>query len=805
MARKEFTFQNFIRGLRRDSSDPEDMINSLYDMKNYKLKHTSGMPRLIIRNGYEVWNTTALPAPARQLYMFTNQTRDDMLMAVSNSKWYRLNETTAHDLVKDEASSVPVDSTGGVRNLPIITVGNRCMFATDNGWYWTDLDSIYSLVKSFQVGIDPPSEGPGMRSEIPDGVTAKANAGFIINKTDHRKIAFRFQLSQSTKINTVKVTMYSTVAANKRSTFVKMSIYTDNAGEPSNTLVDPNAISQWRNVNMSSTSAYEWRNFNFTESFELSSATTYWAVIEANSEYYNNFFASEPTPFYVAFGSIDPAVPVYGVSKRYNLSEAWVPDTCEMQFKFSGLLEGRWYDYVITFYNSTYGIESRPSEFARIKADTEVNSLSIYPVRGDTSVDKVRLYRRMLEELDPYDLADEDVIDTYKYVGECDYMDKFYDTVGVDALGGELQTYDHYRIGETDEEDPHIRSSVTPKVAVFWKGRVWIASNCIIYFSKKLEEDGASGLAGDPIPDYFPPENQIDTSMTSKIIAMKQLGDDQLVIYFANSAIWTLMGMDSTLNPPDPSEYRMTEVVTDSGLITSAGLSLIKSRHAFLSRDGVYIFSGTSDTQYISEGIHSILSALSDDALDNSIMIHAGDELWLGLDTDNDGYIEDIYIYDIQKSVPYWRKYNYGLNIYDMIVKESGQISSSDYHYKTILASDADSNYILRLETGWTDNGQAIEALFETHDLRVGRWGMVHRIELMGSYPSTAPSFIIRVTDHLGYYSEFGLTDIYNSVDVRGHRSGLSFNSPETLRVRVTQRAISADEILGFKLSYNQE
>ena len=811
MGHKIYNVQNFVKGLRRDSVSPEDAVDSLYQMTNYKLKYTSGLPRLVVRNGYDVWNTEELPAPCQQIFLWTDQTRNDIHMGVCGNKWYFLTKSTTHDLIKDETATVPVDSNGGVRNLPTLVVGNRAMFATNAGWYWTDLDALYGSDKCYQVGIDKPTEPPNCEGKtFTIGVTqnlTSISGDIVLTTMDTRNIGFPFTLTTKMNIPTIALAVKGSFSA-KYAGSIRIKIYTNNAGQPSTTLADDNATSIYRPVNLMTDGVFQYKNFDFPTEIELE-AGTYWGVVESDSSYKTNYSsgAGGEKKFYVSVGLSVVASPTYSYyASHYNATTTtWTPHANrDAVFHFGGGVTGGIFDYVITLYNSTYKIESRPSEKARmqITKDTPITEVKYSQTVSDNQVDKFRVYRRDSTAEGP-NATENDIIGEYYYVGEADIADTYVDMIS-GTPGAELQTFDHYRIGEEDEEDPQRRGAILVKVACFWKGRVWVAFTNVIYFSKKLEEDGASGLAGDPIPDYFPPENKIETGMPNKIIAMKPLGDDQLAIYFSNSAIWIMMGMDSNLNPPDPSEYKFVEVVTDSGLITSAGISYLKSRHSILTRSGIYIFNGTPNYEYIGEGIQSILDALSDDYLDNSVMLNLSDGLWLGTDTDGDGYIEDIYIYDLQKSVPYWRKYNYGFNIYDIAVKESGTISSTDYHYKKVLASSADDNYIYVLESGFDDNGKAIESVFETHDLRVGRWGMVYGIELMGYYPNEPPSYTIRVIDHISDYEEFGL-DPYNSVDVRGHRSGLRFNSPETMRVRVTQTSIRENEVLGFKLSYNQE
>jgi hypothetical protein len=424
-------------------------------------------------------------------------------------------------------------------------------------------------------------------------------------------------------------------------------------------------------------------------------------------------------------------------------------------------------------------------------------------VPADGQVDKYRVYRRLLDTGLDIDAPEDDITNKYYYLGEAAIAKDFIDIVPFGSEGGILQTSDHYRIGEDDDSDPHVRTSVLPRIACFWKGRVFVANGSKLYFSKRLEEDGASGLAGDPIPDYFPPENTIDTFMTSDINGLKAMGDDQLVLYFANSAIWVLMGFDSTLNPPDPAEYRFVQVITSGGLIASSALVDVEGGHVLLTRRGLRAFSGTTDMPYLSENIKSILDVITDEAIDNSLLLNYGNELWLGIDSDADGYVDEFYILDMLSSKPYWRRYDYGLRFGDVIIRESGKYALGS-SYKSILASDMDSNYVLELEKGTTDNLQAIDWEWRTHRLRVGRYSTALILEFSGFYPGTPPTFTTTIRDHVDNIKSFSRTP-NSSTDVRNHRMGVRFNSPQSLQVGMSGSSLYADEIWGFKLSYNTE
>lgn len=800
MRQKELNFINALNGLKRDSVRPEDLLNSFYALDNMKLKYEGGLARLIVRNGYERWNTEPMPAPAKQLYNFVDQSRNEWLLGVTDGHWYWIGDI-ASEKINDDVATVPQSSTA-IRNLPIITVGNRAMFGTDSGWYWTDGPWMTGLAPhSNQVGIDPPSSPPGVTIGTAIGQTTTAGSANIdLNATTHRKMAFEIDITTPTRVNTINLYISRGVPALDGN--VKIGIYTNSAGAPSSALVDENAQSEWLPVRLINVT----RNYT---GFVLKSqvtlpAGTYWIVLYGDDTYYANYIA---VPSYVVslyyINSVSPSN--YSIQVYDQGSSTWGQYANSIGiFYFGGIATNYIYDYICTFYNSTYGIESRPSDHTRIEfTGTAPTAIITMPTSADTQVDKVRIYRRVLDDGLTVDAAESDITNKYGYIGEATEGSTFHDYVSELGLGGILQTFDHYRIGEDDDNDPHVRTSVLPRIACFWKGRVFVAEGSNLYFSKRLEEDGASGLAGDPIFDYFPPENTIPTYMTSDINGLRELSDDQLAIYFANSAIWVLMGFDSTLNPPDPSEYRFVQVVTSSGLIASSALTDIEGGHALLTRRGLKGFSGTPNMPYLSENVKSILDAITDEGIVNSLLINVGGELWLGNDSDADGYVDEFYILDTLTSVPYWRRYDYGIRFGDVIVRESGKYATGS-SFKSILASDMDSNYILELEKGTDDNGQAIDWEFWTHRLRIGRYSTALQLEFTALYPNAPPTFEVTVKDHVDNTKTFSRSPS-SSTDVRNHRMGLRFNSPQSLQVGMSGSSVEADEIWGFKLSYNTE
>ncbi len=798
--KKQYKIGSFAAGMARDSAINPNKDVTLYTLKNYRIIYTDG--RLRIRKGYARWNATEMAATASQLYHFINLSQQERVLAIVDSatpSWWVIKSAGAHICIKSESAT---------SKRPILTWQNRCFFGTDTTAYWTDYDSIDGANKSFYLGISKPETNPPVKAVATDGHVTSASASHtvMLNKSDHYRIGIPFTVTQKTVIGAISVKMNRREARQDLSGNIRLKIYTDDGLKPSTTLVDANAISDWMPVSHLKYKNYEFMQFLFPVRFNLEKSTKYWIVIESDVAYKGNFQYSGLTDdFYMSLGiEYDPATYTYGKVQVYNTNvspSAWEEVSDEAIFYIGGLETSRIYDYVITYYNSTYGIESRPSPRSRIALELSKPAvyLSDFPASDDPQVNKIRIYRRQLDVGANIETPDDSLINQYYWVadvalssGTCECRD----TISTNALGSILQTEDHYTIRDTDDTGESLRSAaLVPKIWTVWKGRVWFVENHsnVLYMSKKLEEDGASGLNGDMIPDFFPLENKIEVPMPSSIIGLRPLSSDQLGIYFENSSIWLLWGADEVLNPP--SDISMREMVADTGLIAQGALDTIRSRHVYLARKGLYAFSGGANPEYLSEPIQSILDNIQDTYIDDSVIVAYGDEVWLLVDDDNDGTKESIFILDSQKSVPTWRQYDYGLGLNDFVVRMRGS------EYKTILAADSVNKYILELEYGTTDANMPIKGTIETHNIRIPNRALISGVELDASYPYNPSNYEIYVIDNDGDERRYELNPDSSS-DIRGHKVGCRVSSVNKARVRIEQNTTNEDEIWGLTVNY---
>ena len=254
------------------------------------------------------------------------------------------------------------------------------------------------------------------------------------------------------------------------------------------------------------------------------------------------------------------------------------------------------------------------------------------------------------------------------------------------------------------------------------------------------------------------------------------------------------------LNPPPDIRYR--EILAQGGLFACGGLAETSIGHVFLSRHGLYRYMGSPNPEFLSETNQSILDNIENDNLDDSVVAVIGDEIWILLDTDNDGDMETVLILDLQRDVVTrqimdraWRQYTYDVPLNDIIVRKTGGT------YRTILAADATNAYVLELNTGTTDNGLPIDCTIETHDLRGKDLIAVDAVSIDAKYVGTSVSYKVTLTDHIDREYSFQLSPTSGN-DIRGHRTGCRILSPVSVRVKVESSHVVQDELLGITVEF---
>jgi len=792
--KRKFKLDRFGLGQRRDGALRDDALMSLRTLKNRDIVYTDG--RLKVRKGYDRFNASALAGVPTQLHRFVDLESNENILAIADSKWYKVSETGAHRIVKDETTTA---------RRPIIDYGNRCIFATDSDVYWVDNTGLGTPVAAYRLGIAKPTSAPTVvavtgEGNITGGVYPGAGnpgAAWDLNGTTKKKLAAKFQVATAQTIWNINI-LWLWLDLATHTGEIRIGIYTDDGGEPGE-LVDPNAISAWEPVKQGTEDQFNEISVSFIKGFDLAAATDYWFVVEGSEQYYSDYHALN---FFIAFGYTT----VVSGALAYNGS-AWNTITSKVMFTIGGIAsDDTYFDYVYTYYNSAYGSESRPSEKSeRIKRNTFVaNAIEVaFTAPTDTQVDQVRIYRREVGT-DP-DVAESSIADTYKLVGAADDdASPLRDNVSTGNLGGVLQTDNHYLYDDTiPGEDSERPTALMPYTMIEWKGRIVFAEEDgnILYLSKVLEQSGATGLIEDNAPDYFPLENKIEMPVPSGIIGLSKLPDDSLVVFFKNESVWVVWGGNEILNPPPDITYR--ELLPQNGLFAPAAIGEITGGNVFLGRDGLYrLTSQTYYNEYLSETNQSILDDIENTYLQESIITVNGSEIWLLVDADNDGSLETVMILDLQRDLPTrqlrdraWRMYEYDVALNDIILRETGGT------FRTVLAADAENNYVLELNVGTTDNNRPVVTEEETHDLRAADMAGVDEVEVDAKYIGTATPYEVTVTDHNGQTYEYTIRPV-NSNSLRGHRVGCRVFSPVSVRVKLVSSHVLQDELLGIGVGY---
>jgi len=796
---KYLSLSDFALASVPDAALRKDRLYTLRRLQNYFVDYEMG--KLVVRKGYTKWNEKALPAPGTQIHIF-QAANTERVLVISDNKWYVAHQTTLDpQLIVDETATSP---------RPILTVEQRCLFCTDTDAYWTDMDQLTGP-NAFNLGIEKPTSTSIINSVAPDGnyaswVEPPCVSGinlYDINVVTQKKISSRIIVTRDTLIMSLQARIAFFYALDKSGS-IKMRIETDDGGKPSGTLAFDGAETNWIPVQSiyddhppSTWGDYVWYSFPFKQSFTLELGTVYHAVIEGDNSYYDNYNAGAGDKFFVAFGYTN-------ATGGFNYSEAhgWSSSPMNYAYYLSGLDDQHIYDYCFTWYNIKYGIESRPSDKRRVKTASAYSTFLISsPQPSDVTVDKIRIYRREFDSDLGMSATDDEITDTYKLVGEINgsalvIPPNIVDSASTSALGAELQTQDHYTIRDTDDTGSGFReSALIPNVWCIWKGRVWFAEkdSNILYMTKKLEEDGATGITGDPIPDFVPLTNKLETGYPYSIIGILPLQSDQMAIYFKNGSVWLLWGCDKPTNPPD--DYSLKEMASIQGAIATKAICNVRGSHTFVSRDGIYVFNGNPDPESLSRSIDSLLKEITTANLEKSVLMLYGNELWALLDLNNDGVSDTVYILDLSREVATWRYYEYHDNITDFVVKNS---STSQ---RTILAV-TDTNYIYELEKGQTDNYYPINVMVELHNLRLPSQIMITEISIKANYPGNPQPYVLTLTDHAEETTEYFLNPS-SSYDVRGHRTGCRGVSPISLRVKLEQKNIlDANELWSINVGY---
>ena len=281
--------------------------------------------------------------------------------------------------------------------------------------------------------------------------------------------------------------------------------------------------------------------------------------------------------------------------------------------------------------------------------------------------------------------------------------------------------------------------------------------------------------------------------MNRPITGIKALREG-LVVFHRNS-ISMLTGGYSPLNPPPDLQMRnisASEGVTSSDMVTEVEGSLFY----YNNHQELKIFSPAGATREISDINQSIFNDVTKvvKVISYKRNIVVGVEI---ADASSSGRITDLFILDMGEQFPFWKSYKYMLTATSPQYLRGLAVNDSHVLYASGLSSSNERALIL--DNGATDNGVAIPALAETHEIASGRREQWRKYHLEFNYSSTVPSVTATATAKDGTTSGRTFTAT-GSNDIRNHHGGLRILS-ESCRFKVNWNASGPDELLllGFE------
>lgn len=800
---REVRLKNFRNGMKVDNIDEgSEQIQSLLLLENADIKWQNGAA--VRRKGYSYFEKD-LAAAAKQIYEFVNVAGTATMLVIMDEKLYHIKSGVPTLIDNDSGSGVPpvpALSFSAYDYYPFCTVLNRCFFADDNDMYWFDSTSLASD-KCYQLGITAPvfSTTPGTSTNRFGHETLTTDG--VIN-TSRKKHAESFVPTSNMTVDAVRVAPRVVPAATQseppETIDMIVSIYSDSGGSPGTIL----AISRRTFLDIYNNNG-EVRGilrFDFEDNVNLTSGTTYWVVVEVNED----FWVWEALEYSDAYIGYDNAAGYSGTYKYWD-GDAWQEDASrDLYFVIGGgLNQGGEYNYAFTYVNNTYNSESEPKTFTGVQPTKQnVNFTAMDLTTSDNQVDVVRLYRTKPED---------DTV--YYYVTELATTDTtFWDNIDDENLGAEIQCVDHQR------------SQICPvRQITHWHNRLYISgdddtNNHILYYSKVLESNGLTGIAGDPAYDYFPQQTSEyghlygnDFALGASITAIGRQGvtsdvandiTSLLVVITANDAIHTFSGGFDPQNPPQDLNHN--PIILDEGILESRTLRNFKGRLVFLNNNKeLKAYNGSIDLEDLSDDIQSLLD-------DVGGVYHTeayNNRLWVLVDDDSDGVMDTVYVINLQRrNKVIYQKYTYkkddnDVTLYDIHKGQAGLYA---------LLKDALGVYhIVQLESGTSDGWELVEndgteivKKLQMHYIRPARRAYWQEVGIRGYYPtSTIPTLTTICTDLSARTTSFTLSPS-GTEDEDGHKHGLVMASQE-LSVLIQSTGAEADEIREMFIRYRLE
>ena len=792
---REVRIKNFKEGMRVDNIDEDaNQIQSLLLLENADIDWRTGAG--VRRKGYEYFYDS-LPYDAKQIYEFVNTAGTATMLVVMNDKLYYI-KAGVPTAITNDSYAVPALSFASYDYYPFVTVLNRCFFADDNDLYWLDSTSLSGDV-CYQLGITAPifATTPDV-SNAQDKFYSLPSHQDVINPSGMAYYAQSFTLARDTLIDAIQIQTLVTGSPSDNIDMI-VSLRSDNAGNPgtivstgTRSLISINPVTGAHNLGM----------FSLDEKVAGVTGNTYWIVVNCNIPY-AGWYSAGVTQVAVDSRNIAPT----GVYKWSTLGTAWVTIVGRSMLYIigGGLDEGSKYNYAFTYVNNQYNSESAPRYIEDVipeKATTLFTGMDL--TTTDNQVDVVRLYRTK---------AIDDTV--YYYITELATTDTtFWDNIDDENLGTEMQCIDHQR------------SEICPvRQITHWHNRIYISSdddtnNHILYYSKILESNGLTGIAGDPSYDYFPQQTSEyghlygnDLALEAPITAIGRQGatsdvandiSSMLVVITSNDVIHTFTGGFDPQNPPQDLIHN--PIVLDEGIIESRTMKNFKGRLVFLNNNKeLKAYNGSIDLEDLTDDIQSLLDGVG-------VVYHAeayNNRLWLLVDDDSDDVMDTVYLINLQRrDKVIYHKYIYKHDDNEATIYDIHKGQSALY----ALLKDALSTYhIVELESGTSDSwevsendGTEIVMKLQSHYIRPARRAYWQEVGIRGYYPtSTIPTLTTTCTDLSARTTAFTLNPS-GTEDEDGHKHGLVMASQE-LSFLIQSTGAEADEIREMFIRYRLE
>jgi hypothetical protein len=792
--------------MRVDNIDEDDQILSLRNMVNADIDFRTGAA--VRRNGYSYFLQT-LATQAKQIEEFYDIVGRSNLLLIMDDKlyWYRSSNTTLYEVKNASVSPTTSLDFTTYTHYPFLTVGDRCFFADDNGFWWVDNTSLVwenppatPLPLCYQVGIDQlptvGEQGEDVRLTLVDTLRHQQSVAttFVTLRNDgttREALAQTFEVPNYYVADGIEVDLSIFGWADRAGKVVLRVETVNGAGKPSGILAFSNAVDELNLTGLDLTVGYV--EFIFQDIVMFNTGTTYAIVVDGDLAYDAEF--SIVPAHYVAWQSNNTDPYASGAALQKNNGTWEFIAGSDFCFKLGlGVSDGA-YAYKLTGLNNTYTIESRPSAPDGVTLTTANGSCTVGNIPtslADSQVNNIKIYRTAAadddEDDDNYQLIDTIPIGT---------LTTFIDAVADVNRGALFQTTDHTRL--TDRDD----NLIVPRHLEWWQHRIWAvpADSDTFYYSKRLEQAGATGIAGDPAYDYYPQEASYrnDWDVNSTIVAMK-VHENRLIVYTDRHDVHIFSGANQPLNPP-PDLYH-ERIIIGEGILDYRGLVDLRGKHVFVTQDKeIKGFAGTIDMEDISDVMESVLADLT--------TIHAfvwNNQYMLLGDSNADGVMDTIYILDLsRRTLNPWRKYEYKNNVTVVEIKDV-VLTNAGVLYA--VAKVGSVYHVIQLDSGTSDgwitlenDGTAITKELKTHDIRPARRAFWQEVGIRGYYPtSTIPTYVTTCTDLTGETTTSAF-DPTSSEDMLGHAHGLRMASNE-LSLKIESTGNEKDEIRELFVRY---